>query len=115
MASRPTCCRAAAWRCSTSRAAVVYTPARSERVTIPLAGQSQESLLEALLIAMDLRGEGLVQCPDDQWSHTQELLMHLDRLGHPYHPERHSLTETTPLSVNARVAADYGQALYRIA
>jgi hypothetical protein len=96
------------------RAAVVYTPARGERVTILPAGQSQESLLEALLIAMDVRGEGLVSRPDDQWSHTQELLMRLDRLGHPYHPERHGLTDTAPLSVDTGVAADYGQALYRV-
>jgi hypothetical protein len=56
-----------------ARTAVVYTPARGERVTIPLSGHSQGSLLEALLIAMDLRGEGLVPRPEDQWSHTQEL------------------------------------------
>lgn len=97
-----------------ARAALSYTPKAGAPVSIPLAGQSQASLLEALLIAMDTRGEGLLARPDDQWSFTQTLLMRLDRGGHPYKPKPGELTNDAPLSVDARVSAEYAQALDRI-
>ncbi|HEU5102875.1 MAG TPA: DUF5996 family protein [Roseiflexaceae bacterium] len=96
------------------RAALTYTPKAGTPITIPLAGQSQASLIEALLIAMDTRGEGLLARPDDQWSFTQALLMRLDRGGHPFKPKPGELTNDAQLTIDARVSAEYAQALDRI-
>jgi hypothetical protein len=96
------------------RAAMTYTPKVGAPIIIPLVGQSQVSLLEALLIAMDTRGEGLLGRPDDQWSFTQTLLMLLKRGGHPYQPKPNELTSDAPLTIDLGASAEYAQALYRI-
>ena len=93
---------------------MTYTPKAGAPVAIPLAGQSQVSLLEALLIAMDTRGEGLLRAPRDQWSFTQTLLMLLERGGHPYQPKPGELTSDAPLTIDLGASAEYAQALYRI-
>jgi hypothetical protein len=96
------------------RSAMTYTPNVGAPITIPLVGQSQVSLLEALLIAMDTRGEGLLARPDDQWSFTQTLLMRLARGGHPFQPKPGELTSDTPLTIDHNASAEYAQALYRV-
>jgi hypothetical protein len=96
------------------RATMAYTPKVGAPVSIPLTGQRQVSLLEALLIAMDTRGEGLLARPDDQWSFTQTLLMRLARGGHPFQPKPGELTSDAPLTIDAGASAEYAQALYRI-
>jgi Family of unknown function (DUF5996) len=96
------------------RAAMTYTPKAGAPVSIPLAGQSQVSLLEALLIAMDTRGEGLLARPDDQWSYTQTLLMRLKDGGHPFQPKPGELTSDAPLTIDIGASAEYAQAHYRV-
>jgi hypothetical protein len=95
-------------------AAMTYTPRTGAPVRIPLAEQCQVSLLEALLIAMDTRGEGLLARPDDQWSFTQTLLMRISSSGHPFQPKPGELTSDAPLTIEPGASADYAQALYRI-
>jgi hypothetical protein len=96
------------------QAAMTYTPKAGTPVSIPLAGQSQVSLLEALLIAMDTRGEGLLARPDDQWSYTQTLLMQIARSGHPFQPKPGDLASDAPLTIDGGANAEYAQALYRV-
>ncbi len=93
------------------QAAMVYTSKAGAPVSIPLAGQSQASLLEALLIAMDTRGEGLIARPDDQSSYTQALLRRLEQRDHPFKPKPDELTSDAPLTVEPRTSAEYAQAL----
>jgi hypothetical protein len=96
------------------RAAMTYTPKVGAPITIPLVGQSQVSLLEALLIALDTRGEELLARPDDQWSFTQTLLMRLARGGHPFQPKPGELTSDAPLTIDHNASVEYAQALYRV-
>jgi hypothetical protein len=96
------------------RAAMTYTPRAAAPVSIPLAGQSQASLLEALLLALDTRGEGLLARPDQQSSFTQTLLLRLERAGHPFQPKPDELTSAAPLTLDAPTSAEYAQALDRV-
>jgi hypothetical protein len=95
-------------------AAMTYTPKAGVPVSIPLAGQSQVSLLEALLIAMDTRSERLLARPDDQWSFTQALLMRIATSGLPFHHKPGELTSDAPLTIDSGASAEYAQALYRV-
>ena len=97
-----------------TRAAMVYTPKAGAPVTIPLAGQSQASLLEALLIALDSRGEGVLARTDTQWSYTQTFLAALDARGHVFEPKAGELTSDAPLAADPRAGAEYADALDRI-
>jgi hypothetical protein len=96
------------------RAALVFTPASGAAVQIALAGQSQASLLEALLAAMDARGAGVVARSSARMSFTQAFLAAIDARDHPFKPKPGELTSDAPLTVDPRVSADYGSALYRI-
>lgn len=95
------------------RVALVYTPAIGEGATIPLAGQSQRSLFEALLRTMAERGETLAP-PSGTQSYVAALLAALAAKGHVFQPKPGELTDETPLVINAQTSANYGRTLYRV-
>jgi hypothetical protein len=96
------------------RAALVFTPKSGAAAEVPLNGQSQASLLEALLGAMEARGAGLVARSSEHISLTQAFLAALDAHGHPFKPKPGELTSDASLALDPRISADYGRALYRI-
>ena len=96
------------------RAAIVFMPKDGEAATNALAGQSQASLLEALLGAMDARGEQLVSRSSEQTSLTQAFPAALDAREHVYKPKPEDLTNDAPLAVDPQVSADYARALYSV-
>jgi hypothetical protein len=69
--------------------ALVYTCPAGTVTSLPLAGHTQVTLTDALLAAMQAT-------------------------GHPAAPKREKLTGTTALDADARLAADYADALYSI-
>jgi hypothetical protein len=97
-----------------ARAALVYTPAAGAAIQIELAGQSQPSLFEALVAALDARGAGLAPISCQHRSFTQAFLAALDARDHVFKPKPGELTNDAPLAVDARVSAEYGRALYRV-
>jgi hypothetical protein len=96
-----------------ARATLVYRPPSGDAVVLPLAGQSQVSLFEALLGAMARAGERLVE-PAAGQSYVQALLAALRASGHPYAPKEGELTSDRPLAVDPATSAAYGEALYRV-
>ncbi|MBL8164884.1 MAG: hypothetical protein JNJ61_23060 [Anaerolineae bacterium] len=68
---------------------LIYTCPAGNVSTVPLAGHTQATLTDALLTAMDAA-------------------------GHPASPKREKLTGTTPLDADARLSADYADALHSI-
>jgi hypothetical protein len=96
------------------QAALVYTPKHGAPVTVPLAEQSQGSLLEALLIAMHERGDALVERTADHVSYTGAFLAALDRRNHVFKPKPGELIGDALLHVDPQTSAEYGAALYHV-
>src|SRR5262245_46945803 len=80
-----------------ARAALVYRPAAGAAVELPLNGQSQAALLEALLLAIHTHGQALAT-PASGQPYTQAFLAALaDRSNTPKQGE---LTGAAPLVVD---------------
>jgi Family of unknown function (DUF5996) len=95
------------------RAALVFTPQTGAAIDIPLTGQSQASLLEALLLTIDKHGQALVK-PAQGQSYTQAFLAALAARDPAFEPKPGELVGEVPLAIDPSVCADYGRALYRI-
>ena len=96
------------------QAALVYSPRDNQLGTIPLAGQSQASLLEALLSAMSERGRSVAPISNPGQSYTAALFAALDARGHRFKPNPSDLTDELPLEVDPNVSAAYSEVLYRV-
>lgn len=96
-----------------AQAALVYTAPDGASVALPLAGQSQATLCEALLEAMAARGDELVSLAGHA-SYGAALLAALNARDHAFKPQADYLLNEAALQVDPQTSADYGQALYRV-
>jgi hypothetical protein len=95
------------------RSSVVYRPEEGEAAEILLEGQTQASLLEALLSTIDVRGSSPFWHPKTG-TRTDALLTALGARGHPFAPRRDDIAAGVPLSIVWQLSADYSRALYQI-
>lgn len=81
---------------------------------IPLAGQSQASLLAALLDALARHelAEALSTAPGD--SNTARMVAFLAQSRHKYPPKHEQLADERPLEIDPETAARYAVAQYRV-
>jgi Family of unknown function (DUF5996) len=89
-----------------SKAALVVSSAKGKTTELPINRQTQTSLLEKLLQNLEEQGQSLGSSPKD-------FLAALHAKGHKLDGSL-ELTSTETINVNAKVSADYGQALYRV-
>jgi hypothetical protein len=89
-----------------------YHPVDSEPTEIPLEGQTQATLLEALLTVMEVRGASLTSQSAD--TKTDALLAALMARRHPFTPGREDLASNALLVIDQKLSADYSRSLYRI-
>src|SRR5919199_3220967 len=97
-----------------AQCAMLYRPATGEPSAVSLLGQSQASVLEALLATMESQGQTLAAPANGRMSRTDALLAALEARGHVFTPRRADLADEAPLEIDPRLSADYSRVLYQI-
>lgn len=93
---------------------LIYIPPASALISIPLAGNSQASLLETLLMIIEEQGFAIAPRTDAQMSRVSALLIALAARQHPFLPKREEIADETPLEIELALSAEYSQVLYRV-
>jgi hypothetical protein len=101
-------------RANFKEAALVYQPTSADPVRIPMAGQSQASLLEKLLETMESQGQNLLPDRAKSQSRGEAFLEVLATRQHPFMPAKADLLDETPLETDPALSAEYSQALYTV-
>ena len=96
------------------RLALVYQPASGDAIVLPITGQSQAALLEALLQALHPRELAALAPLIAGASYTESMFSAAERFVNRIKPKREHLSETSPLQFDADAARDYADALYAI-
>lgn len=96
------------------QATLVYQPPTGESLAIPLAGQTQAALLEAVLAGIEAQSGVLAPFRETSSSLTGALLAATLAGPHPLKPKMEDLTGVTPLEVDQALSADYINSLYRV-
>jgi hypothetical protein len=97
-----------------AQCAMLYRPATGEPSAVSLLGQSQASVLEALLATMESQGQMLAAPANGRMPRTDALLAALEARGHVFTPKRADLADEAPLEIDPRLSADYSRVLYQI-
>lgn len=103
------------------KTAFVYTPltpTTGQSVEIDLTGESQASLLEKLLLAIEQSGYTPAAIQDNGRSESQNptsaFFATLKAAGLPYTPSREDLTDPSPLQLDKSAATEYARTLYTV-
>jgi Family of unknown function (DUF5996) len=94
-----------------NKAAVNVNTKDGEYICIHLEGHTQASLLETILKVLASQGQGLVNKKGD--SFTEAFLSALHAKGHKLDGSL-EVSSTEPLNVDAKVSAEYSEALYGV-
>src|SRR5690606_11823519 len=89
------------------QAALVYQPATGESVGLPLAGQTQADLLEALLRAIHTRELAASVPLIDGSPYTDAMFAAADQFANRIKPKRADLSDSTPLHIEPAQSAAY--------
>lgn len=96
------------------RLALVYRPQSGAEVALPLAGQTQAALLEALLAAVHARELVAVFPAPAAGSYSDAMFAAAEGFVNRIQPKRADLTGTATLAFDAPAAADYARVLYAV-